>query len=204
MAVSFDNNSDSGSDSESDSHDDELEVIYDGDGGGGDSDGEGAYPCNQRMERVHPLNVDNIIDDTLDIKKDEDIGIAYKKNKNIRSNDVNKLENDKIIVEVEGKIEREKSKNIISMYFEGRWLNLSLREAVEEKDCDPLSSLDIQVLFERLLKPLLGIECPRTDSRLLYGMCSYVFNDPYMNMKIHIHKFTLRHTIQFILLLHSN
>jgi uncharacterized protein (DUF1015 family) len=43
---------------------------------------------------------------------------------------------------------REKSKEqIISMYFKGRWFDLSLREALVERDEDPLSSLDIQVVM---------------------------------------------------------
>ena len=48
-------------------------------------------------------------------------------------------------------LEREKrligprQSHIISMYFEGRWLDLCPREAVVEKEGDPLSSLDIQV-----------------------------------------------------------
>lgn len=31
-----------------------------------------------------------------------------------------------------------------------------------------MSSLDVQVLFERLLRPVLDIECPRTDHRMIY------------------------------------
>jgi hypothetical protein len=49
------------------------------------------------------------------------------------------------------------------------------REAVVTVEEDPLSSLDVQVLTDRLLRPVLGIECPRTDSRMIYGMYIYAY-----------------------------
>ena len=56
----------------------------------------------------------------------------------------------------------------ISMYFDQRWLDLRPLEEVCEREGDPVSSLDVQVLFERLLRPMLDIECPRTDHRMIY------------------------------------
>ena len=47
-------------------------------------------------------------------------------------------------------------------------MDLRPRDAVVERDGDPVSSLDTQVLFERLLRPILDIECPRTDHRMIY------------------------------------
>ena len=56
----------------------------------------------------------------------------------------------------------------ISMFFGGRWYDLFPLDALEEKVDDPVSSLDVQVLFGRLLRPVLDIGCPRTDSRMIY------------------------------------
>ena len=48
------------------------------------------------------------------------------------------------------------------MYFGGKWHELSWDCAGE----DPVSSLDISILQDRLLSPILGINDPRTDSRI--------------------------------------
>ena len=56
----------------------------------------------------------------------------------------------------------------LSYQKKGRWLDLCPKEEVCERDGDPVSSLDVQILFERLLRPVLGIECPRTDHRMIY------------------------------------
>ena len=67
----------------------------------------------------------------------------------------------------------------ISMYFEGRWLDLSPLEAVEEKDGDPLSSLDIQVPCPPcptfcLLSPALSSSFTSSSRRL--GRVSFPIN----------------------------
>lgn len=51
-----------------------------------------------------------------------------------------------------------------TMYLGGRWLGLAARPGVVP--ADPVGSLDVSVLQDRILGPLLGIENPRTDTRI--------------------------------------
>lgn len=51
----------------------------------------------------------------------------------------------------------------VSMYLGGRWYGLSWSTTDET---DPVMSLDVSVLQDRLLDPLLGIKDPRTDKRI--------------------------------------
>ncbi|MDD5708163.1 MAG: DUF1015 family protein [Kiritimatiellae bacterium] len=50
------------------------------------------------------------------------------------------------------------------MYLAGKWYRL----AWEAFEGDPVSVLDVSVLQDRLLRPLLGIEDPRTDTRISF------------------------------------
>lgn len=53
----------------------------------------------------------------------------------------------------------------ICMYIAGRWHSLTL-PAGTTNPIDPISSLDVSILGERLLDPLLGITDVRTDKRI--------------------------------------
>jgi uncharacterized protein (DUF1015 family) len=52
----------------------------------------------------------------------------------------------------------------IAMYFEGTWS--TLRARVPPDPSDPIASLDVSILQERLLSPVLKIADPRTDKRI--------------------------------------
>ncbi len=52
----------------------------------------------------------------------------------------------------------------VCMFFEGHWQTLAPREPVDLSD--PIASLDVSVLQDRLLAPVLGIADPRTDRRI--------------------------------------
>lgn len=56
------------------------------------------------------------------------------------------------------------SSRSISMYLGGRWFGLSWPEFAG----DPVSTLDVSVLQDRLLAPVLGIADPRTDKRISF------------------------------------
>jgi uncharacterized protein (DUF1015 family) len=56
-------------------------------------------------------------------------------------------------------------KGEICMYIEGRWHSLSVAPGTTNP-IDPISSLDVSVLQERVLDPLLGIADVRTDKRI--------------------------------------
>jgi uncharacterized protein (DUF1015 family) len=51
----------------------------------------------------------------------------------------------------------------VSVYLAGRWHGLALAAAPE---ADPVSRLDVSVLQDRVLAPLLGIDDPRTNDRI--------------------------------------
>ena len=51
----------------------------------------------------------------------------------------------------------------IRMYLDGVWYDLSWRPA---PDADPISQLDVSALQDRVLAPLLGIDDPRTSTRI--------------------------------------
>lgn len=52
----------------------------------------------------------------------------------------------------------------IGMYFDGRWYELTAREGTYTQD--PIGVLDVHILQENLLSPVLGIKDPRTDKRI--------------------------------------
>jgi uncharacterized protein (DUF1015 family) len=51
------------------------------------------------------------------------------------------------------------------LFVAGRWHRLRIRPALVARD-DPVASLDVSLLQDRLLAPILGIGDPRTDSRV--------------------------------------
>jgi uncharacterized protein (DUF1015 family) len=56
-------------------------------------------------------------------------------------------------------------KAVFGMYFDGRWYRLSAKDRIKDS-LDPVKSLDVSILQDYLLKPILGIEDPRTDNRI--------------------------------------
>ena len=51
------------------------------------------------------------------------------------------------------------------MYLDGEWFSLKPKEGAFDPH-DPISQLDVSILQENLLSPILGIEDPRTDKRI--------------------------------------
>ncbi len=64
----------------------------------------------------------------------------------------------------EGATAEPAAKGEFRMYLSGRWVSLAPREPVPADD--PIRSLDVSILQERLLAPLLGVQDPRTDKRI--------------------------------------
>ncbi len=52
------------------------------------------------------------------------------------------------------------------MFLEGRWHTLALRPVGGGPTADPIKSLDVSLLQDGLLEPLLGVLDPRTDKRI--------------------------------------
>ena len=59
-------------------------------------------------------------------------------------------------------------KNQFSMYLDGEFYALSLKDSTY-KITDELSKLDAQILFTTVLKPILGINDIRNDSKIVYS-----------------------------------
>ena len=62
---------------------------------------------------------------------------------------------------------RPKNRNQFSMYLDHRWYRLTAYHEQIDHD-DPVRSLDVCVLQDRVLGPLLGIDDPRLDPRIDY------------------------------------
>lgn len=57
-------------------------------------------------------------------------------------------------------------KGMFSMYCSGTWYRLTLKPHLYKED--PVDGLDVSVLQDRVLAPLLGIKDPKTDSRIRF------------------------------------
>lgn len=61
--------------------------------------------------------------------------------------------------------EHPSKKGEVTMYLEGQWYLLTASQELQ-KITDAVDSLDVSLLQDYLLKPVLGIEDPRTDARI--------------------------------------
>ncbi|QTA37716.1 DUF1015 domain-containing protein [Thermosipho ferrireducens] len=59
------------------------------------------------------------------------------------------------------------TKHEFGMYLSGKWYKLTAKKGTYDEN-DVVSSLDVSILQENLLKPILGIENPRTDKRISF------------------------------------
>lgn len=62
---------------------------------------------------------------------------------------------------------RPQKKHDFGMYLSGKWYRLSAKAGTYDAE-DPVSRLDVSILQENLLTPVLGIGDPRTDSRISF------------------------------------
>lgn len=56
----------------------------------------------------------------------------------------------------------------VGMYLDGGWYHLHLRPGCHPDAADPVARLDVSVLQDRVLGPLLGITDPRTSTRIRF------------------------------------
>ena len=72
-------------------------------------------------------------------------------------------------VEPVGTAERKpQKKGDFSMYLGGQWYMCTVREA--DRSSDPVRGLDVSLLQELLLTPVLGIGDPKTDKRIDFAI----------------------------------
>lgn len=77
---------------------------------------------------------------------------------------INEISN-KFTVEKLSAQQRPEKKHTFSMYYDGSWYKLTAKEGTF--DCnDPVERLDVSILQNNLLSPVLGIENPKADSRI--------------------------------------
>lgn len=72
-----------------------------------------------------------------------------------------------VVNELEGNLEEDvkpASKGMFSMYIDGKWYACRMKE--EDVPNDPVEGLDVSVLQNVLLGPVLGIDDPKTDKRI--------------------------------------
>lgn len=87
--------------------------------------------------------------------------------------DLNGLTKEAFLAEIEknftitklDKAENPSKKGQVTMYLEGQWYLLSASDELMQIQ-DAVDSLDVSILQDYLLKPVLGIDDPRTDSRI--------------------------------------
>ena len=60
--------------------------------------------------------------------------------------------------------EKPREKGQISMYLAEKWYKLTVKE--QDRSADPVEGLDVSLLQNLLLQPVLGILDPKTDARI--------------------------------------
>ncbi len=87
--------------------------------------------------------------------------------------DLNGLSTEEFLKQVEQRFEvsdgagkAPESRGHWSMYLQRKWYGLTLREENVSSTDDPVASLDVSILQENLLDPILGIKDVRTDKRI--------------------------------------
>ncbi len=68
-------------------------------------------------------------------------------------------------IEAKGQEYKPESKHDFGMYIDKKWYKLTAKEDSFNEN-DPIESLDVSILQDNLLGPVLGIEDPRTDKRI--------------------------------------
>ena len=87
--------------------------------------------------------------------------------------DLNRLNDDEFMAQVKSQFDvtaveheaRPAMPHRFGMYLAGTWYELAVKEP-PTVDADPLDRLDVKLLSDRLLEPVLGISDPRTDKRI--------------------------------------
>jgi uncharacterized protein (DUF1015 family) len=65
----------------------------------------------------------------------------------------------------DGRDPKPKERHTFGLYVDGRWYALAAKPGTGD-DADPVSRLDVSILQNNVLAPLLGIEDPRSDERI--------------------------------------
>ncbi len=72
---------------------------------------------------------------------------------------------EKFDIEPENEAYRPEKRHTFGLYLGGKWYKMRLKEGVAD-EADPLARLDVSILQNEVLSPLLGITDPRADKRI--------------------------------------
>jgi uncharacterized protein (DUF1015 family) len=78
---------------------------------------------------------------------------------------LSKLKENFLLFPIKSKDITPKAKHEFSMFLNGSWYRLAPKDNIIN-DGNPIESLDVSILQNYLLKPILGIDDPRTDKRI--------------------------------------
>jgi uncharacterized protein (DUF1015 family) len=116
--------------------------------------GDGNQNCDYFLSVIYPHNQMNILDYNRVIK------------------DLNGLSKDEVLEKVKASFTMTEESEAVKpgkatefgMYLDGQWYRLNINpELVPD---DPVASLDVSLLADNLIEPVLGISDPRTDNRI--------------------------------------
>ncbi|HZK01603.1 MAG TPA: DUF1015 family protein, partial [Anaerovoracaceae bacterium] len=77
---------------------------------------------------------------------------------------LSKLSKDFIVEQINDDSIRPNSRHVFSMYLNKTWYRLEAKECIISSH--PIDGLDVSILQDRVLSPILGIQDPRTDKRI--------------------------------------
>ncbi len=100
-------------------------------------------------EELHILDYNRVVKDLKGLSKEEFL---------------NKVSECFEVKEVGSEPYSPKEKGCFGMYLEGKWYELKAKEAI--RSTDAVKGLDVSILQDYLLNPILGIEDPKTDKRI--------------------------------------
>ena len=89
--------------------------------------------------------------------------------------DLNNLSKEEFLLKISEKFDitesevqvKPKEKHTFGMYLENKWYLLKAKDGIFDKE-DPVDRLDVSILQNNLLRPILGIDDPRTSKRIKF------------------------------------
>ncbi len=96
-----------------------------------------------------------------------DYNRVMKNTKNYSKEEFFKAVNEKFTIETTLNLEpyAPEARHTFGMLFEGKWYKLIAKDGTFDES-DPVASLDVSILQDNLIAPVLGIEDPRTDKNI--------------------------------------
>jgi uncharacterized protein (DUF1015 family) len=121
---------------------------------GGDGDSNGNQNSDYFLSVIYPHNQMKILDYNRVVK------------------DLNGLNKEQLLARLDGVFEVNAESAAVSpdkpgefgMYLDGQWYRLAIKPELIPND--PVASLDVSLLADNLIEPVLGISDPRTDNRI--------------------------------------